>query len=71
MKTREQILAKAETLNPMDEFSVEADVASILREIAGEESVLTADEIEDLLYSRDIYHFQSVAVRRVRKFLGE
>lgn len=71
MKTREEIIAKAETLNPIEEGSVEADMAGILWEIAGESEVMPVEEIEDLLYSRDIYHFQSVAVRRVRKFLAD
>lgn len=71
MKTRDQILAKADTLSPVEEGSVEADMDEILREIAGKQHVMSAEEANDLLRSRDLYHFQGDAVRRIRKFLSE
>lgn len=70
--SRDQILRKIEGLvSPNDESSVEEEVKEILTEIAGvnENAMLSEDDTAELLHSRDIYHFQSEAVRQVRKFL--
>lgn len=64
------MLAKAESLNPIGEGSVEDDMADILRTIADKEEMKDEAWVESLLRARDIYHFQSEAVRRVRAFLN-
>lgn len=73
-KTRDEILKKITSLAEKgnDDFITE-DVQEILTEIAGnnEGLMLSEADTEDLLHSRDIYHFQSAAVRIVRKFLAE
>ena len=81
MKSREEILAKVEELTSTsfedelfeDELSVEDEVKEILTTIAGDDeaSKLSEEDTDDLLYSRDIYHYQSQAVRIVRKFLSQ
>lgn len=73
MKTRVEILKKATSLEPVEDGSVDAEVHALLVEIAGEnyETMLSTEDAEELLYVKDIYHFQAVAARRVRKFLAE
>jgi hypothetical protein len=76
MKSREEILAKVDEITSNsfeDELSVEDEVKEILTTIAGDDetSMLSEADTADLLYSRDIYHYQSQAVRIVRKFLSE
>lgn len=73
MKTRVEILEKAASLEPVEAGSVDAEVHELLVEIAGEndETMLSMEDAEELLYVKDIYHFQAVAARRVRKFLAE
>lgn len=75
MKSREELLAKVDEITSNsyeDEFSVEDEVKEILTTIAGEDdtSMLSEEDTADLLHSRDIYHYQSQAVRTVRKFLA-
>lgn len=55
-----------------DEPSVADEVKDILTEIAGnsEASMLSEEQTADLLHSRDIYHYQTEAVRFVRQFLS-
>lgn len=53
MKTREQVLAKAESLNSIREGSVEDDMADILRTIAGKEGMKDEAWVESLLRARD------------------
>lgn len=80
MKTREDILAKIDeivssfdTNNEAFEGSVEEEVKALLTEIVGdsEDKMLSEADTADLLYVKDIYHYQSAAVRKVRKFLSE
>lgn len=80
MKTREAILVKIDeivssydTSDEAFEFSVEGEVKALLTEIAGdsEGNMLSVADTADLLYVKDIYHYQSAAVRKVRKFLSE
>lgn len=80
MKTREAILAKIDeivssfdTNNEAFEGSVEEEVKALLTEIVGdsEDKMLSEADTADLLYVKDIYHYQSAAVRKVRKFLSE
>jgi uncharacterized protein YwgA len=72
MKSREEIIAKADELKSAEEDSVEMEAQQILLEIAGTEasSMLSDEDIEELLYCKDIYHYQSEAVRMIRKFLA-
>lgn len=76
MKSREEILAKVDEITSTsfeDELSVEDEAKDILTTIAGEDegSMLSDEDTADLLHSRDIYHYQTHAVRIVRKFLAE
>ena len=73
MKTREEMLAKADEFADGSETSVEGEVKALLLEIAGddEDSMLDEAATDELLYVKDIYHFQAQAVRKVRKFLAE
>lgn len=54
------------------EHSVANEVKEILTEIAGKDegSMLSEEETADLLHSRDIYHYQTDAVRIARQFLS-
>jgi hypothetical protein len=72
MKTREEILTKAAEFDGAEEGSIEEDTHRLLLEIAGKdaESMLSDDAAEELLHCADIYHFQSHAVRVIRKFLA-
>lgn len=73
-KTREEILEKVTSLSESDNDDfVTEDVQEILTTIAGkdDDSMLSEADTEDLLHSRDIYHFQNAAFRIVRKFLAE
>lgn len=73
-KTRAEILEKVTSLSEgdNDDFVTE-DVQEILTTIAGadDNAMLSEADTDDLLRSRDLYHFQSEAVRVVRKFLAE
>jgi hypothetical protein len=53
------------------EPSIVDEVKEILTKIAGanESAMLSETETAELLHSRDIYHFQTEAVRQVRFFL--
>jgi hypothetical protein len=72
-KTRDEILKKVNSLaGSANDDPVTDDVQEILTTIAGEDesSMLSDADTADLLHSRDIYHFQSAAVRIVRRFLA-
>lgn len=75
MKTREEILAKAEELRDFERFTVQQETRYMLLDIAGdtEENMLSEDEIQDYLHSQKCWggtDMSAQAVEIVTEFLN-